>query len=427
MKKTFTLCLWRCMLAMGLIACHKDHHSPIPPTPPVTGKLNINTSYPDYTGTFTNFEFIVSEPGGKLLLDTVVAVNTPLTATLSTDATLVNATTVVYNPGYLQYDVNNYRGVNPNTWNIISPPQFYDVMKPTAYQTSSPSTVVYTHPPAVNDPTSLSNMIMSDFSQVDNLGVPYMPSQVTYQPGVSLTINYYNSGNNTLYLLFPQLGLYNFHNYQSALDSVDLTHMDTAVEITYTKPASTITALSLLRGFLDTTSQTSSVLLYDAFTPGPADVEYPTKGVQAYELLYTAISTSKEAVTFYFYGPGVPATIPFPASPSYTIVANQSDSFNVQFPGPRPSFYSGNWLAGNTNLTVYASPDSGVVHPLTLLNSLNSKLLSGQSFGNPVVQNLTWEQFPGLDLGGGLAYFFNPSQYPNFRLNGSMLLERTFQ
>ncbi len=426
MKKTFPLCLWRCMLAMGLIACHKDHNTPIPPTPPVLGRMNINTSYLDYTGTFTNFELIVSEPGGRLLLDTVVPVNTQLTTTLSTDATLVNATTVVYNPAYSQYDVYNYRGVDPSSWSVLSPPQFYYLMRPTTWQSSSPATVVYTHPPAINDPTSLNNMLMSDFSAVDNLGVPYQPGQVTYQPGVSLTINYYNSGNNTLYLLFPQLGLYNFHNYQTALDSVDLTHMDTAVEVTYTKPASTNTVISLLRGFPDTTNLASSMLLFTGPFTIPADVEYPAKGVQTYELFFSVGNNSQEFLSFYFYGPGVPATLPFPTSPSYNIAANQSDSFNVKYPGTRPSLYFANWLAGNTNLTVYASPDSGVIHPLTLLNTLNSKLLAGQNFGSPAAQNLTWEQFPGLDYGSGLNYFFNPSLYQTFRYNGSLAFTRSF-
>jgi hypothetical protein len=427
MKKSIVPCLWRCLLAMGLATCTRDHNTPIPPTPPVTGKLNINTSYPDLTQTFTNFELIINEPGGKLLLDTVVPVNTQLTATLSTDATLVNATTIVYNPAYSQYDVYNYRGVNPSTWNIISPPQYYDLMRPTTYQSTSPATVVYTHPPAINDPTSLNNMLMSDFTQVDNLGVPYAPSQVTYQPGVALTINYYNSGNNTLYLLLPQLGLYNYHQYQSTLDSVDLTHMDTAVEVTYTKPASTYPVITFLRGFLDTTNPASSVLLFSGPYTIPFDVEYPAKGVQTYELFYFAGNNSQELISFYCYGPSVPATLPFPTSPSYNIAANQSDSFNVQFPGLRPSLYAGNWLAGTTNLTVYASPDSGVVHPLRFLNALNSKLLSGQSFGTPVAQSLTWQQLPGLDLAGELNYFFNPSLYPNVRLNGSLALTKTFQ
>jgi hypothetical protein len=426
MKKTITLCIWRLTLAMGLIACHKDHNSPIPPTPPVTGKLDLNVSYPDFTQTLTNVELIINEPGGKLLLDTVVPVNSQLTTTLGTDAQVVNATTIVYNPAYTQYDVYNYRGVNPSSWNIISPPQYYDLMKPTTYQSSSLATVVYTHPPAMNDPTNLNNMLMSDFSAVDNLGVPYAPNQVTYQPGVSLTINYYNNGNNTLYLLLPQLGLYNFHNYQTSLDSVDLTHMDTAVEVTYTKPASTYTVLSLLRGFPDTTNPASSVLLFTGSNPIPADVEYPAKGVQTYELYYIAANNSQEAYSYYFYGSSVPSTIPFPTGPTYTITANQSDSFNVQFPGPRPSLYMANWLAGTTNLTVYASPDSGVVHPLTLLNSLHSKLLAGQSFGAPVAKNFTWEQLPGLDLAGGLNYFFNPSRYPYIRLNGSLAMGRSF-
>ena len=68
-----------------------------------------------------------------------------------------------------------------------------------------------------------------------------------------------------------------------------------------------------------------------------------------------------------------------------------------------------------------------MVHPLTFLNALNSKLLSGQSFGTPVAQSLTWQQLPGLDLAGELNYFFNPSLYPNVRLNGSLALTKTFQ
>jgi hypothetical protein len=83
MNKTLTLCIWRCTLAMGLIACHKDHNTLVPPTPPVQGKMNINTAYPDSTKMLTNVELIINEPGGKLLPDTVVPVNTPLTATLS--------------------------------------------------------------------------------------------------------------------------------------------------------------------------------------------------------------------------------------------------------------------------------------------------------------------------------------------------------
>jgi len=71
MKNTFSLCLWRCTLAMGLIACHKDHNTPTP-TPtvtPILGKMTINTSYPDSSKTLSNVELIITEPGGKPLLD----------------------------------------------------------------------------------------------------------------------------------------------------------------------------------------------------------------------------------------------------------------------------------------------------------------------------------------------------------------------
>jgi hypothetical protein len=36
MKNSFSLCLWRCTLAMGLIAwTNKGHNTPTPPSPPV--------------------------------------------------------------------------------------------------------------------------------------------------------------------------------------------------------------------------------------------------------------------------------------------------------------------------------------------------------------------------------------------------------
>jgi hypothetical protein len=429
MKNTFSLCLWRCTLAMGLIACHKDHNTPTP-TPtvtPILGKMTIKTSYPDSSKTLSNVELIITEPGGKPLLDTVVPVNTPITATLSTDAKLVNATTVVYNPAYTQYDVYSYRGVNPSTWAIIGPPQFYYLFKPVPWVNTSPATVVYTHPPALTDPTNYGSMWMNNYGPGYSLITPYASNNVNYQPGVSLTINYNNYANNTLYLLLPQLGLYNFHKYGSALDSVDLTHMDTAVQVTYAKPPSTSTALALLRGFLDTTNLANTVQLWSTPYDLPVDLEYPAKGVQAYELSYYASNTSQEFFEFYCYGSSVPTTLPFPGNPSYIVTANQPDSFSVAFPGSRPSLYIGNWLSGSTNLTVYASPDSGAVHPFTLLTALNSKMLAGQSFGSPVAQSLMWQQLTGLDYAGGLNYYFNPSLYATIRLNGSSALVKTFQ
>ena len=49
MKNTFSLCLWRCTLAMGLIAwTNKGHNTPTPPSPvntSSTATLNGNTTF----------------------------------------------------------------------------------------------------------------------------------------------------------------------------------------------------------------------------------------------------------------------------------------------------------------------------------------------------------------------------------------------
>lgn len=422
MKKTNPRILTLCLLFACLSSCSKHDHS----APPSTGSLVVDLSYPDSSKSLGNFELIVNEPDGKILLDTEMAVNTNLTTTLRTNDTLLDLTTITRVSG--QYFVNSYRGVNPSHWTSLAPPAFYNLMKPIPYVSFSQANLVYNNPPAITGSLTGPNVMqMNNFSPTNAIVQTYLPGGISYQPGSPLKITYSNYGNNTVYLLFPQLGLYNFHPWHSSADTVDLTHMDTAISLTYAKPPSTTMIFTRLRGFLDASHPSNTVDLfitpYDLTLP---DLEYPAKGVEQYELYTIASNPSKESFGFYFYSNSVPTALPFPASATYTIQANQQDNFAVQFSAPQPSLYDMTWTVGPINLTAFASPDSTSLHPYSLLSSLHSKMLQGQSFTGLTPLFFEWQRLTGLDYGSSLIYYSNPASWTSVRLNGSMEVGRNF-
>lgn len=429
MKKTITPAVVFFLLSAGLFSCTKDHGPK--PIPPVSGNLTLDLSYPDSSKTLSNYELIINEPGGKIVLDTQMAFNTTLSTTLSSDAPLVDLTTITYNQGYQNpYFVTSYRGVNPRTWSSLQPMNFGSIQRPTPYVTSSPASIVYTNPPALTGNVyDYSVLQMSNYASPNAVVECYIPnSGINYQPGTSLSINYYEEGTNDVYLLFPQLGLYNIHPWHSANDIVDLSHMDTAAKIIYAKPPLMSVGLSLLRGFFDTANNLANTAeLFSGSYGADYDLLYPPKGVQLYELLTFTSNLSEESYLFYSYGPTVPTSLPFPTSPSYTVLANQPDNFSVQFPGIRPSNYEVTCVGDSVTLYVLASPDSTVQHPITLLNGLNSKMLHGQGYANVATQTFTWDLYPGLDYAGGYNYFFNPGVWSKIRLNGSTSFSKGFQ
>jgi hypothetical protein len=102
-------------LLLLAVSCKKSE-SPQSTAQPPTGKLSIALSYP-YSSTqpAQDFELIISEPGGKVLLDTIAPENTTIEATLQTNAMLVDVTTLAQDAD-TNLTVMTYKGVNPASW-----------------------------------------------------------------------------------------------------------------------------------------------------------------------------------------------------------------------------------------------------------------------------------------------------------------------
>jgi hypothetical protein len=186
-----------------------------------------------------------------------------------------------------------------------------------------------------------------------------------------------------------------FHTHVTNNDTVDLSQMDTAIAVKFTRPAEYATVETCnLTGYWDTTDYSNSVLLYSEVVAPPinpaADVEYPKEKPEAYELNVSFSNSSNDQVSYYSYGSTVPSTLALPDEFVYNLSSATPSLFSVNFVGSKPTYYETLWTAGGVYWMYYASPDSTTLHPLSTLTALNSKLLQGQSLSTLTLNSFSF-------------------------------------
>ncbi|HEY4337230.1 MAG TPA: hypothetical protein VGM89_15070, partial [Puia sp.] len=133
-----------------LTACHKDSTPPTP-LPPTIGTMAINLLFGSVGDTSNyRFELIISEPGGKVLLDSIAPPNAPVKTTLKTNSKLVDITTIrVYPPDGTPDSVlalNIYKSVNPTDWVTLTPNSYHVSYSSRPSSFTSAHTVVQNFP-----------------------------------------------------------------------------------------------------------------------------------------------------------------------------------------------------------------------------------------------------------------------------------------
>lgn len=338
-------------------------------------------------------ELIISEPGGKILLDSIVPYNTPVIAKMKTRQLLVDVTTISFFAPAAEYVASTFKSVQPELWTVVPADQIL-LTSPAG----TPTTVTYTHSPAFDDnSTHFSTLAVNN----PNTNSNYDNTDST------LIISYEGlAGDNIAYLLFPNLGLYNYQAIHSGSETISLAQMDTTAKVFYNTPSQYFLAVSSLTGYTDTTDFTKSISLYLNFQHFPlGDLQYPPHSkvpIQKYWVQVEASTANNEFVAFNSYGNTAPTgtlSVPFPATPIYTLNSTTEDSLSVSFT-QQPSIWSTNWFGGNVSYSISASPDSTQIHPLSLLSSLHSKLLQGQMPTSLTIQRFNYESIPSLDYKG---------------------------
>jgi hypothetical protein len=175
------------LLVFFVYSCQKNNGgTPIPP--PHLDSMNIRLSVP---GAYPNEEVIISEAGGKILLDTLSPFKEALYATLRTNQTLLDFTLVYFDSVNVQFQVVTYKGVNPSAWSALYQNNYRVSIGPVATRSA---TIYYQNMPLV----SLYGLLVDDFG-----GGSY-EGWSTPAPGI-LSLDYTQHGTgNYMYLLLPE-------------------------------------------------------------------------------------------------------------------------------------------------------------------------------------------------------------------------------
>ncbi|HXO76125.1 MAG TPA: hypothetical protein VN824_12830, partial [Puia sp.] len=230
--------LFLTLIALNLFSCSKGN-SPAPPSNPgggisnPVGSIRINLEYPvDYNGSIqqgSTFELIISETGGKILLDTIGTTNTAISATLKTNSTLVDLTTVYRpNDGASGYTVETYKSVGPSGWGAAKKVVGAIPIPNFPFEQGN---ITYFHVP-LTEPSAVDPQWQQFYPTLRTEGL-----NTFYDSGTNhLSVSYipYPGPGHYAYLVLPAAGLYDLHMVTGNNDTVDLSHMSQAAKLHFT-------------------------------------------------------------------------------------------------------------------------------------------------------------------------------------------------
>jgi len=250
----------------------------------------------------------------------------------------------------------------------------------------------------------------------------------------TVDVTFDNYQGNYSYFLFPQEGLYMLHMQQNTIDSVDCSRPDTAVMLTFSRPVPFTTNYSFcyLYGLPDTTDLSRVISFTDldfqqtSTKPG-VDFEYAPIPVQKYEMGYSATYSNNDQISYYAYTKSLPQTLPIPQESDFSISSGQTDDFNITFPNTKPTYYQLGLKADSTLFyTMYVSPDSSNVHPVTFLGGLKSKLLQNARVSSLKLWQFNMSDFNGLNYLNYYGYITNPSAIQAHHVTSVATLTRNY-
>ncbi|GGA83378.1 hypothetical protein [Puia dinghuensis] len=367
-----------CIIA--LFSCSKKDNTPTPPPPPADSTIHVNyiylaTAVQMQLDSVKQVEVILNEDNGKVLLDTIAAVNTNIIADLKTKAKSFDLTVVRYRPISKAFYLITEKAISPADWTLLPGSDSLVNLPPNVIPAFTPSSVNYTNVPVAQ-------------------GEPYMFSTYTANtnsghysnPGNgSLWIPFQKQSDDDVYLVFPGRALYNFHHMTSTSDVVDLTTMDAAVRIRLPRPAEYPNLDAFLNGFVDSSNLTKNMHLSHYIsgidTIAGADLVYPAKRIfQKYSNNFSVRDATNTFWSNYTnpWSDTVDVNPIFIDDSYYVLSAAANNNFSVSFPKTRPGYYSVDWNSPKFYWALNAPADSTPLHPLDLLTSLKSKMLAGQ-------------------------------------------------
>ena len=373
------------LLTAFILSCKKDH--PATTAHVQLDSLHINLNFPSSQiglnqDPLKAYELIISEAGGKVLLDSIMRYNTPILAWIKTNQTLLDITTVRAWASTNSFLIHSYKAIDLTAW--VNIPGNDSVQFPSGGVSAPPAITgisTYTHVSVplgtyynvlaygrANDGQVYNNVIYSDYSA---------------------PVGEY------AYLIFPTLGLYNIHRITGLPDTVDLSKPDSCVSVSFSKSAIYTTAGFSLAGYPDTgdLSHTVNLTYYtQAGTPltDATSLFYPgTKGFKKYLFSYYLSdgNNNNYASVNLPYIDSIPTNLAIPDPASYNFSLTNDTAVSTNFTH-KPTYYEVTSHLGYAQFTLTAPGDSALLHPVAFYRALKSRFLGIQNFSMMQMDNI---------------------------------------
>jgi hypothetical protein len=351
------------LLTVGtLFSCETDNE----PKPSQELKSEVvsefNFAY-DTSPKVLDFELIISQKDGKVLLDTLIASHASHNLHVKSTDTKFDVTTILYDQKNNYYYVKTYGQVDPNNWHIN--------------KAGSPS------PAIAREKTSIAYKNLP----INNLNVLFMAREFgSGQLSLSnntISVNYNRiKPTDMAFLLLPERGKYFFNEITAAENVIDYSEAKDVVKHKYNKPAGITGFRSYLYGY---NSDGESSFLYYLFGFGGVvataeyDLQSPSSGFTGYNLDLQYYDAEKHWHTYKFLNTSIPSEVAFEAASDFTVTKSGFDDFQISFATEKPSTYSTGWNPTDENYKIrwdfFNSPEETSFKPKAYIENLKSKIL----------------------------------------------------
>ncbi len=306
------------LLLLFLLSC-QDPKTEDPAPGPGAKMFSFNYRFDPEDRGASEFELILSEETGKVVLDTLLAVETDHRLQVKSEETKFDVTTIydTESDDY-RYLIWTYIQVDPDSWQHAKAPAY------TSTGETAPAKVRYKNANAVG------GII---FTGINALGW----SGHSGSQGVEITYDRLLP-KDLLYLLIPATGKYIFSEVSSADTVIDFSAAGEAVKRSYDKPQGATTPTVSLIGYPKAGDYGRMLHLYsplDNLVHGN-DLQFPPKGIEEYELRVSYADAEGAAHTYFNLGPEVPQELSLGGTTGFTVAKSATDGFEVVYAQESP-------------------------------------------------------------------------------------------
>jgi hypothetical protein len=346
----------------ALTSCDKENT----PNPEVPTKLTeFNFRYDPYPENIKEYELILSQKDGKVLLDTLIATKTEHNLKIRSNDSKFDVSTITLNPTTNKYTINTYVQINPDKWHLS------EVPAASGNNQAQKSKITYTNIP---------------YDGVFLFRTTHANSMSSSWSNYSQTINYDRAlPTDVGYIILPNYGKYMFTELTSAETVSDFSKASNTVKQNFNKPAGVTNFNTLLFGSPTAGDYGKSMVLYSSaiFHNQQFDLQYPQTVIQEFILRNTYTDADNCYHLYEHSGTTVPSEIDFASKADFTITNSTLQGFSIKYENDKASSYTITWVSTDASLdahwSLYVSPDESAFNPKEYLEKSNSKMLAGKN------------------------------------------------